>query len=61
MTDKNFKDPIEEDKDSIVWDNLYDEYSTDQYPPFGGPFTDSIPFIEWLKKYYHAPERRKNS
>ena len=41
----------------ILWDNIYDEYSTEQYPPFGGPFTNSLSFIDWLKQNYKAPER----
>ena len=40
-----------------TWDDIYDEYSTEQYPPFGGPFTDAISFIDWLKQNYKAPER----
>ena len=42
-----------------IWDNIYDEYSTEQYPPFGGPFTDALSFIDWLKQNYKAPERIK--
>jgi len=42
-----------------VWDEIYDEYSTEQYPAFGGPFTDSISFIDWLKQYYKSPEKLK--
>jgi hypothetical protein len=41
----------------ILWDEIYDEYSTEQYPPFGGPFTNSLSFIDWLKQNYKAPER----
>ena len=40
-----------------IWDSIYDEYSTEQYPPFGGPFTNSLSFIDWLKQNYKAPER----
>jgi hypothetical protein len=40
-----------------IWDDIYDEYSTEQYPPFGGPFTDALSFIDWLKQYYIVPER----
>jgi len=40
-----------------IWDELYDEYSKEQYPPFGGPFTDSISFIDWLKRNYKAPQK----
>jgi len=40
-----------------IWDDIYDEYSTEQYPPFGGPFTNSLSFIDWLKQNYKAPER----
>jgi len=43
----------------IIWDEIYDEFSTEQYPPFGGPFTDSISFIDWLKQNYKSPERIK--
>ena len=39
------------------WDEIYDEYSTEQFPPFGGPFTNSISFIDWLKENYKSPER----
>ena len=41
-----------------VWDDIYEEYSMEQYPPFGGPFTDSISFIDWLKLYYKFPEKK---
>jgi len=41
-----------------VWDEIYEEYSTEQYPAFGGPFTDSISFIDWLKLYYKVPEKK---
>ena len=41
----------------ILWDEIYDEYSKEQYPPFGGPFTNSLSFIDWLKQNYKAPER----
>jgi hypothetical protein len=41
-----------------VWDDIYEEYSTEQYPAFGGPFTDSISFIDWLKLYYKFPEKK---
>jgi hypothetical protein len=42
-----------------VWCDIYHDYSTEQYPAFGGPFTDSISFIDWLKQKYKAPERIK--
>ena len=41
-----------------IWDDIYEEYSMEQYPPFGGPFTDSISFIDWLKLYYKTPEKK---
>jgi hypothetical protein len=40
-----------------LWDEIYEEYSTEQYPPFGGPFTDALSFIDWLKQNYIVPER----
>ena len=42
-----------------LWDEIYNEYSNDQYPPFGGPFTNALSFIDWLKINYIAPERIK--
>lgn len=41
-----------------IWDDIYNEYSTEQYPPFGGPFTDALSFIDWLKQNYKSPERK---
>ena len=41
-----------------VWDDIYHDYSAEQYPAFGGPFTDSISFIDWLKQNYKSPERK---
>jgi len=40
-----------------LWNEIYEEYSTEQYPPFGGPFTDTLSFIDWLKQYYIVPEK----
>jgi hypothetical protein len=42
-----------------TWDEIYEEYSKDEYPPFGGPFTDALEFIEWLKIYYNEPKRKR--
>lgn len=42
-----------------LWDEIYSEYSNEQYPPFGGPFTDALSFIDWLKQNYISPERIK--
>lgn len=41
------------------WDLIYEEYSNEQYPPFGGPFTNALTFFEWLKLNYGTPERIK--
>ena len=41
-----------------VWDDIYHDYSAEQYPAFGGPFTDSISFIDWLKQNYKSPEKK---
>jgi hypothetical protein len=43
----------------VIWTRIYDEYSKEQYPPFGGPFTDSLSFIDWLKQNYKAPTNTK--
>jgi transcription elongation factor Elf1 len=42
-----------------LWDEIYSEYSTEQYPAFGGPFTDALSFIDWLKQNYIVPEKIK--
>jgi len=42
-----------------IWDDIYHDYTAEQYPAFGGPFTDSISFIDWLKQNYKSPERLK--
>ena len=41
-----------------IWDDIYHDYTAEQYPAFGGPFTDSISFIDWLKLYYKVPEKK---
>ena len=43
-----------------IWDDIYHDYSAEQYPAFGGPFTDSISFIDWLKLNYNALQLIKN-
>jgi hypothetical protein len=40
------------------WDVVYQEYSDDNYPPFGGPFHDAQPLIDWLKLNFNAPTRK---
>jgi len=44
---------------NILWDDIYEDYHRDEYPVFGGPFTDAMTFIEWLKMYYLPPERQE--
>ena len=40
------------------WDDIHEEYSKDEYPAFGGPFTHAMTFIEWLKLNYNTPIRK---
>jgi hypothetical protein len=40
------------------WDEIEDEYLKDEYPVFGGPFTDAKSHFEWLKMNYTPPKRR---
>lgn len=42
--------------DEETWDNIEEEYARDQYPPFGGPFTDALKPFEWLKLNYKPPK-----
>lgn len=40
-----------------TWDEIHEEYSQEQYPPFGGPFTDALTPWEWLSKNFAVPKR----
>lgn len=40
------------------WDEIQQEYLKDEYPVFGGPFTDALTPWEWLKKYYEPAKRK---
>ena len=41
-----------------AWDEIYEDYHRDEYPVFGGPFTEAMTFAEWLKMYYLPPTRQ---
>jgi hypothetical protein len=41
-----------------TWEDIEEEYQKDEYPVFGGPFTDALKPFEWLKKHYHSPKRK---
>jgi hypothetical protein len=43
-----------------TWEEIEEEYSKDEYPVFGGPFTDALKPFDWLKKWYHSPKRKQN-
>jgi hypothetical protein len=40
------------------WEGIEEEYSREQFPPFGGPFTDALDYKEWLRQNYHPPKRK---
>lgn len=40
------------------WDDIEQEYLKDEYPVFGGPFTDALKPFEWLSKHYYSPKRK---
>jgi hypothetical protein len=40
-----------------TWQELRDEYANENYPPFGGPFTDALDPWEWLSKNFESPKR----
>lgn len=46
---------------SHTWEELKEEYSNDQYPPFGGPFTDALDPWEWLSKNFDPPKRTEET
>lgn len=41
------------------WEEIEEEYQKDEYPVFGGPFTDALSPFEWLKIYYLPAIRKK--
>lgn len=49
-----------DDKDGLyeTWEDIEEEYMKDEYPVFGGPFTNALTPFQWLKKYYHLPKRK---
>jgi hypothetical protein len=44
--------------DGMSWQEIEDWYSSDNYPTFGGPFTDAMSPFEWLKFHFTPPKRR---
>lgn len=44
--------------ESQTWEEIHEEYSRDEYPPFGGPFTNAKSFEEWLETNYEIPKRK---
>ncbi len=41
-----------------TWEEIEEEYQKDEYPVFGGPFTNAKTPWEWLRKYYRTPKRK---
>jgi hypothetical protein len=44
--------------DEDNWEEIEEEYSKDEYPVFGGPFTNAKSPWEWLKLWYNPPTRK---
>jgi len=44
-----------------TWEEIQEEYLKDEYPVFGGPFTDALTIWEWLEIYYQPPVRKSES
>lgn len=40
------------------WQEIEEDYLKDEYPVFGGPFTNALTPFEWLKKNYNPPTRK---
>ncbi len=55
-------DVIEENKKNKsineAWAEIEEEYQKDEYPVFGGPFTDALSPFEWLRRNYNPPKRK---
>ena len=41
-----------------TWNEIEDDYSKDEYPVFGGPFTNARTPWQWLRDNYHPPVRK---
>jgi hypothetical protein len=41
-----------------TWEEIEEEYLKDEYPVFGGPFTNAKTPWEWLKTYFKSPKRK---
>ena len=56
-------DVIERDKQDKqiddIWKEIEEEYLKDEFPIFGGPFTDALTIWEWLRRNYNPPTLRK--
>jgi hypothetical protein len=52
------KQTISKMETTETWEDIEKEYLKDEYPVFGGPFTDALKPFEWLKKHYHSPKRK---
>lgn len=44
--------------EEMSWDEIEQWYDSDNYPPFGGPFTDAMKPFEWLRIYFNPPKRK---
>ena len=53
---------IEKDKKNKeineAWAEIEEEYMKDEYPVFGGPFTNALTPFEWLRRNYNPPTLR---
>jgi len=54
---REFLDQVNK-KSEESWEDIHEEYSKDEYPAFGGPFTHAMTFIEWLKLNYNLPTKK---
>jgi len=54
---REFLDQVNK-KTEESWEDIHEEYSKDEYPAFGGPFTHAMTFIEWLKLNYNLPTKK---
>jgi hypothetical protein len=49
---------IESESTNQTWEDIEKDYLKEEYPVFGGPFTDALTPFEWLKKYFNSPKRK---
>lgn len=50
---------VAQSSEMMSWEQIEEWYGSDNYPPFGGPFTDALTTFEWLKMNFEPPRVKR--